>query len=157
MAKKKRVNVNIRFNLLSLIAYLAGAVLLITLFRLQVIEGLDYREKSNTRLAKEVTIEPTRGNILDRTGNVYATTDMRYKLELYKTNISDEELNKTALTIIDVLEKRGETYNSTLPIDVNQMKYRFLEGEDLQKWKKKNKIPLEASAEEAFNILKKNK
>lgn len=156
MAKKKRVNVNIRFNLLSLIAYLAGAVLLITLFRLQVIEGLDYREKSNTRLAKEVTIEPTRGNILDRTGNVYATTDMRYKLELYKTNISDEELNKTALTIIDVLEKRGETYNSTLPIDVNQMKYRFLEGEDLQKWKKKNKIPLEASAEEAFNILKKN-
>ena len=56
----KKINTQLRFSSINLIIYIAGIILLTTLFKIQVIDGLSYREKSNTRLSKEVVIEPTR-------------------------------------------------------------------------------------------------
>ena len=76
----KKENVNLRFNVLTVIVYVVGIILLVRLFNLQIVHGAEYRETSNTRLSRESTLEATRGDILDRTGNVLATTKTTFNL-----------------------------------------------------------------------------
>ena len=63
---------NVRYNILTLIVYIIGVILLIQLFNLQIIHGEEYLEKSSSRLTRETTIVAARGNILDRNGNTLA-------------------------------------------------------------------------------------
>ena len=63
---------NVRYNILTLIVYIIGIILLIQLFNLQIIHGEEYLEESSSRLTRENTIVAARGNILDRNGNVLA-------------------------------------------------------------------------------------
>ena len=155
MSKKiKKENINLRFNILSLIAYLVGIVLIIQLFNLQIVHGEEYREQSNTRLSRESKLQAARGNILDSSGNVLAASKMGFSLELYKTKINDEDLNKAILDLTKVLEEHGQSYVDSFPI--NPDPYEFtIEGEELSKWKEKNKLKEEASAEDCFNYFKK--
>ena len=74
---------NYRYGLLAFLTYLVGIILLANLFKIQVIDGKDYREKATSRLVKEVKVEPVRGNIMDRTGTVYAKTDLTYNVYIY--------------------------------------------------------------------------
>ena len=93
----------LRFNIITLIVYLCGVILLLQLFNLQIIHGQEYREQSNTRLTRQTTLLAARGEISDRTGTVLATNTTSVSLELYKTKIDDETLNTAILNIINVL------------------------------------------------------
>ena len=101
----KKPNINFRFNLLTVLTYIAGIILIIRLFNLQIVHGAEYREESNTRLTRESTIEAARGAILDRTGTTLVSSNMTFSLEIYKTKIDDDNLNVAILNIIQVLEK----------------------------------------------------
>lgn len=155
MSKKiKKENINLRFNILSLIAYLVGIALVIQLFNLQIVNGEEYREQSNTRLSRESKLQAARGNILDSSGNMLATSKMGFSLELYKTKIDDEALNKSILELIKVLESHGQGYVDSFPIKPDPYEFT-IEGDELSKWKEKNKLKEEASAEDCFNYFKK--
>ena len=78
-------NINLRFNILTLLIYIIGIILIIQLFNLQIIKGEDYRNQSNTRLSRESKLEASRGKILDKTGNILASTKMGFSIELYKS------------------------------------------------------------------------
>ena len=97
--------INLRFNVSTVFTYIVGIILMIQLFNLQIVHGAEYREESNTRLTRESTLEATRGNILDKTGNVLVTSEMTFGLELYKTKIDTDTLNQAILNIIEVLDK----------------------------------------------------
>ena len=64
----KSANVNLRFNLLTILTYIIGIILIAQLFNLQIVHGAEYREQSNTRLTRESTLEAARGSILDSSG-----------------------------------------------------------------------------------------
>ena len=85
-----KANFNLRYNSLIAIVYIIGIILLIQLFRLQIVNGKEYRETSNSRLTRESTIEAARGKILDRNSNVLAFTKTGYSVELYKTKLEDQ-------------------------------------------------------------------
>ena len=55
---------------------------------MQIVNGKEYRETSNTRLSRETVIKAARGSIKDRTGNLLVTTKMGFNIELYKTKIN---------------------------------------------------------------------
>ena len=119
MGKKiKQENINLRFNVLSLIAYLVGIVLVVQLFNLQIVHGAEYREQSNTRLSRESKLQAARGEILDSSGNTLATTKMGFSLELYKTKNSNEELNNVILKIVNLLEANNDKYINNFPIGI---------------------------------------
>ena len=65
---------NFRFNFIIIVVYMIGVILLIQLFNLQIVQGNDYRDSSNTRLTREAKIEAARGSIGDRTGNILVST-----------------------------------------------------------------------------------
>ena len=64
----KELNNKLRFNLLYIIVYVSGIILLAGLFNLQIVKGNDYRKISNTRLSRNMTVKASRGDILDSSG-----------------------------------------------------------------------------------------
>ena len=101
----KKEHVNLRFNILTIVVYFIGIILLVRLFNLQIVHGASYRETSNTRLSRESTLEAARGEIMDRSGNVLASTYTTFNLELYKTKSDNETLNKCLLNLVNLLDK----------------------------------------------------
>ena len=153
MNKTRSKRDKLRYNIVSVVVYIIGIILLIQLFNLQIIKGKDYREQSNTRLSRESVLQAARGNILDQSGNKLATTKAGYVLKIYKTKIDEDALNKTLLKIVNVLEQNEDTYIDSLPIKVEP--FEFTIGEETQKkWKTQNNIEENKTAEECFNILK---
>ena len=151
--KKIRANFNLRYNLLSAFVYLIGAILIMQLFRLQIINGAEYRETSNARLTRESTIEGARGNIEDRNETVLATTKTGYSVELYKTKNTNQELNYVILKIVNLLESNEDKYINNFPIDFN-LKFTYTSNEKIRNWKVRNKIDEDASEKECINIFK---
>ena len=145
---------NYRYGLLAFLTYLVGIILLANLFKIQVIDGKDYREKATSRLVKEVKVEPVRGNIMDRTGTVYAKTDLTYNVYIYKGKKSNEELNEMGKIVIDILNKNEEKYLNYLPITKDLTKFTEKSEKVLENWKKKHNIQEKAGPLEAFNVLK---
>lgn len=154
MAKKSEIEkTNFRFNMLTTIVYMVGIILLVQLFNLQIIHGSEYRNTSNTKLSREVQIEATRGKIYDRTGTILADTEMGFNVQLFKTKVSEKELNSAMLTLSKILESNKDSYIDKLPIKVNPYKFT-IEKEELKMFKLENGIDSAASAEEAFLVLK---
>ncbi len=151
--KKTKSNLNLRFNILTVLTYCIGIVLIIQLFNLQIVHGAEYREESNTRLTRETTLEAARGEILDRTGTALVTNSTKFSLELYKTKIDDNELNNSILNIVNLLEKYQVKYVDSFPISINPFEYTISD-ETLANWKEDNNLDANISAEEAFYKFK---
>lgn len=154
MKPKGNYNERVRYNVLTIIILVVGIILLAQLFNLQVIHGKEYLETSNTRLTRESTIKAARGDITDSSGNKLVTTKMGFSLELFKTKIGTQTLNTTILNLINLLEKNEDTYVDNFPITVNPFAFKQESEEEQKNWKIENEIDENASAEEAFNILK---
>jgi len=145
---------NLRFNIITVITYIVGIILIFQLFNLQIVNGKEYRETSNTRLTRESTVKAARGNISDATGNKLVTTKTGYTLELYKTKIDNQTLNESIYKLMKILEKNKDDPVDNLPITVNPFKYKIENEEKKKEWKKQYGIAENATAEEAFNTLK---
>ena len=153
MNNQKDRSVKLRYNIVTAIIYIIGIILILQLFNLQIVHGEEYKEKSNTRLTRESVLEAARGNVLDQTGNKLATTTLGYSLELYKTKIDNETLNNTLLKITQVLEANNDSYIDNFPISVEPFAFKISE-EAQKKWKEKNNIDINKTAEECFYIFK---
>lgn len=142
---------NVRYNILSILVYIIGIILIIQLFNLQIVHGEEYLEKANSRLTREVAIKAARGNILDCNGNLLAGNQIRYSLKIYKSKIEEKDLNTTILNTINILEKNGDTYNEEFPISINPIKYKYQNQDNITKWIEENDLQEGATAEQALN------
>lgn len=152
----KEAKKNIRFNLLTLLTCIIGIVLLFQLFNLQILNGDSYYSQATSRLVRRTVIEAPRGEILDCNGNTIVTNKMGFSLNLYKTNISSDELNEMLLRIVNLLEKNDDTYSDDFPISVNPIKFSFSNDENKSqeiKWKKQNNFKEDATAEECYEYF----
>ena len=143
---------NIRYNIMSLIIYAIGIIIIVRLFSLQIVNGEEYLEKSNSRLTRETVVKASRGNIFDCNGNILAGTKIKYSLELYKSKIETEQLNNTILNAINVLGKNSDTYIDEFPITINPIQYKFSDEEKTKNWLERKKIDVNSSAEQALNF-----
>ena len=144
---------NLRFNIITMLVYVVGIVLIAQLFNLQVVNGQTYREQSNTRLARVSSIQAARGSIMDRSGNELAGVKTQNNVEMYKTNISNEELNNAILNLMNLLNQHQVQVEDAFPIKINPFEFT-IEGDTLTKWKEKYKIDADATAEQAFYKFK---
>ena len=144
---------NVRYNILTVIVYIIGIVLLVQLFNLQIVHGEEYLEKSSSRLTRESIIHAARGNILDRNGNILAGTSSKYSLNIYRSKIDTNTLNNTILDVVKVLEQNGDKYKDTFPIKINPIEYT-IDGEEKTNWLKNNDLDENTSAEDVINKYK---
>ena len=154
MNKEKNRNDRIRYNILTTLVYIAGIILLIQLFNLQIIHGAEYRETSNSRLTRETVVKAARGSIKDRTGVELVRTDTGYSAEIYSTKVTDAELNLAIEKFIEILESNKDTYIDNLPIKVDPFEFTEKDEESQKEWKKENNLDENYSAEQVFYALK---
>lgn len=154
MGKEKAKNDRIRYNILTILVYIVGIVLLAQLFNLQIVHGEEYRETSNTKLTRESVLKADRGSIKDSSGTMLASVDAQYSIVLYKTKVNNETLNTTILKLLNILSTNSDSYVDNFLIDVNPYRFKLEEEESQKKWKKANNIDEDATAEEAFNYFK---
>lgn len=149
----KKPNINLRYNLLTVFVYIIGIILIIKLFSLQIVHGAEYREESNTRLTRESTLEAARGSILDRSGTSLVSSTVEFSLEMYKTKVDDDTLNKSILNMVQVLEKYGISYDDTFPVTINPYAYT-IQGDNLKEWLDDNDLDENTTPEQAFDKFK---
>ncbi|MBO4816054.1 MAG: penicillin-binding protein 2 [Clostridia bacterium] len=153
MKKKiKKEYTNFRFNVLTVLVYIIGIILIVKLFELQIVKGVEYREISNTRLSRESVLEASRGEILDRSGNVLATTTSSFNIELYKTKSDNDTLNKCILNLIELFEAYNVGYPNSFPIN-NEATEFTIDGENLRKWLENYKLDNSSTPQDVMNYF----
>ncbi len=145
---------NVRYYILIAIMCLMILALIIRLIDLQVINGESYRERSVRRVIRTVENQAPRGNIYDRNGNVLATNETTYVLNLYRTKQTQDDINRLLLDIANVLIKNNDEYFNNFPIDFDTMSYKIT-GATLDKWKKDNDIEDGLNVEDVINLFSK--
>lgn len=154
MKAGKPTNLKIRYNIITTLTYVVGIVLLVQLFNLQIVNGEEYRQTSNTRLSRESVLKAARGNITDSSGTVLVGTTTSHNLEVYKSKIDNNTLNETLLKAAIVLEENNSKFIDNFPININPFSFTYNNSERETKWKKANKIDENLTAEETFYKFK---
>lgn len=144
---------NVRYNILTILTYIIGMILIIQLFNLQIVHGEEYLQTANSRLTRETVIKAARGKIYDCNGILLAGNKIRYSLKIYKSKIDEEELNITILNTINLLEKNGDIYKDEFPININPIEYNFKDINNLSKWLESSNLKEETGPEEAIEVF----
>ena len=116
-----------RTTVLILVFVIMSVVLVRRLFDLQIIQGEDYISKFQARTTKERVLRSTRGNILDRNGDILASNVLSYSLTLEDngTYTSTREKNLTlnggAYQVLQILHSNGDdiTHSFHIVVDKN--------------------------------------
>ena len=104
-----------------------SVVLVRRLFDLQIIQGEDYISKFQDRTTKERVLKSTRGNILDRNGDILASNVLSYSLTLEdngtytSTREKNLTLNGVAYQVLQILHSNGDdiTHSFHIVVDKN--------------------------------------
>ncbi len=126
---------NNRYLILSIITFLVSIVFIIRLFNLQIVDGKEYREKSERRMLRTEVITAPRGEIVDRNGVILATSKLSFNVELYKVNVTAEEQNDALVKLIKILDENGDAISSSFPINDSKSGFNFESQEEENKWK----------------------
>ena len=114
-----------RTTVLILIFAMMSVVLIRRLFDLQIIQGQDYISKFAARTTKERVIKSTRGNILDRNGDILASNVLSYSLTLEdngtytSTREKNLTLNGVAYQVLKILHQNGDDITHSFHIVVD--------------------------------------
>lgn len=104
-----------------------SVVLVRRLFDLQIIQGEDYISKFQARTTKGRVLKSTRGNILDRNGDILASNVLSYSLTLEdngtytSTREKNLTLNGVAYQVLQILHSNGDdiTHSFHIVVDKN--------------------------------------
>lgn len=140
-----------RTLILIIIIILISLIFILRLFNLQIINGKEYREKSQTRMLRTEEIEAPRGEITDRNGIVLATSKLSYNLVMYKVSVGTEKQNESIATVIKILEKNSDNIYSTFPINETFDDFSFSSKEEELKWKYEMNIDENYTFEQVIN------
>lgn len=77
-----------RVKIFRIILFIAFSAILIQLIYLQIIRGSIYRAESETQAIKKVTLEPFRGNLYDRNGQLIVHSEPSYILKITPSDFS---------------------------------------------------------------------
>ena len=101
-----------RLLVLVFVLFGMGGYLIYTIFQLQIVHGEEYYNNFQLSITRERTIIPTRGNILDRNGNLLAYNELAYSVtieDVYESGRGkNAKLNATILSLIKMIEKSGD-------------------------------------------------
>ncbi|HEY9060320.1 MAG TPA: penicillin-binding protein 2 [Pseudobacteroides sp.] len=103
-----------RYNILAIFFILFGAVIVVQLVNLQIINGKKYDEESQRKLPNVRRVSAPRGNIEDRYGVPLAVNRVGYTIQIIKTKMDAEERDQMLLKLVNIFEKNGDNYDKSL-------------------------------------------
>lgn len=92
-------------------------VYLVFLYKLQIIKGEEYYNRSNEITTTTRPVTAARGNILDRYGRVLVSNKECYNLQIDTDKLfANEDPNAVILELVKLVEGFGDSYTDDLPI-----------------------------------------
>jgi len=143
-----------RLDYLRAIIVLIALLLIFRLADLQIVQGDYYKNRAENIRTRIIRIDAPRGPIVDRFGRTLAGNKMSYSVNIMKANLPKTDINEIALTVINIIEKNGDAYKDDIPILINPIRFTFLEDE--LNWKRKYNISDNASAQQAFEQIRRD-
>ena len=111
--------IKFRYNQILLFTLILMAILFVRLFGLTVVEGSEWAEEAQSISTKRVYSSAPRGEILDRYGRLLAANRPSFTVIFSEGNLKDEEINRQALELMNLLEQNGDSINDNLHIILN--------------------------------------
>lgn len=144
-----------RQNQILLIILVLMSTLAIRLFSLTVVEGVKWEEAAQAISIKSIYTSAPRGEILDRYGRLLAGNRPSFTVQFSENNLSDEELNGQALSLVKLLVQNQDTINDNFPILLNvDGTFAYTYQKTIEEWLVSQEMPSNFSAEQAFNEIR---
>ena len=153
---------------LAIVALLSAAILIVcmvTLYKLQIVEGRAYYEESQNNNISYPTVTAARGSIMDRYGRVLVENRVCNNLVIDETELFPDgkaetiaKANAAILQLAEMIVQYGDTYTDTLPI-TKTPPFEYTEMSDLQRvflsaYLKDKKLPETTSAVELMAFMR---
>ena len=107
-----------RYIVCYLLLFAVFGVYVMRLFQWQIIDGDSYYSLANTTTSSYIKLTATRGEILDRNGELLAQNRTCYNIVFDDTLIDREKLNDTILELIGIMEETDSEWIDALPIQL---------------------------------------
>ncbi|MDE6435115.1 MAG: hypothetical protein K2L07_12900 [Lachnospiraceae bacterium] len=125
-----------RLFIVSMVMLVLFSMLVIRLFKLQIIEGEEHLENFTYKSKKTLTVEAARGNIFDCNGKLLAYNQLAYSVTFENTNKLTEIASENGVTentlknsvvakTIKILEKNGDQISIDFPLELRRGAIRF--------------------------------
>jgi penicillin-binding protein 2 len=143
-----------RLDYLRAIIVFIALLLIFRLADLQIVKGDYYKNRAENIRTRIIRIDAPRGPIVDRYGRTLAGNKMSYSVNIMKANLPKTDINEIALTVINIIERNGDTFKDEIPILINPIRFTYYEDE--LNWKRKYNIPDNATVQEAFAKIRRD-
>ncbi len=153
-----------RLVLMAAVTVLLIVISVVTLYKLQIVEGRAYYEESQNNNVETKRVTAARGSIMDRYGRVLVQNRVCNNLiidttELFRDDDPDYvRANANILMLINAILEYGDSYNDTLPITM-EPPFEFtdmtsIQRETLQAYLREKDISEDASAVEIMAYMR---
>src|SRR5665648_339512 len=141
---------------ITFLIFILMLVLVIRLFVLTVIENDKWSEAASGVSVKNIYTPAPRGEIFDKYGRLLAGNQQTFALQINPTYYeNDSEINDVSIEIVKILDQNGDKYYDNLPIVINNGKFSYTYQKEIEDWLTNQNLPVNLSAEQAFNELRK--
>lgn len=155
----------IRLAIVALLSVAILVVCLVTLYKLQIVEGRAYYEESQNNNVSYPTVTAARGSLMDRYGRVLVENRVCNNLIIDETELFPDgkpetiaKANAAILQLAEMITQYGDSYTDTLPI-TKTPPFEYTEMSDLQRvflsaYLKDKKLPETTSAVELMAYMR---
>lgn len=153
--KKFLIKQNLRLSIVYIIVIVLFSLLIIKLYKLQVVDGEYYSREVTGSTLRNVEVTASRGSIYDSYGRVVATNEASYAVNI-DPSVGVENINDMLANLINLLEENGETIDVSLPVTSTLPRQFLFEGNEKQekRWKKDMTLDEDLDASHCYDELK---
>ena len=105
-----------RYEKIVIVIILLMAVLAVRLFMVTILQHDRWSMEAVDQNTKTIFESAPRGNVYDRNGNVLAENKQVFAVTFNVSSMTTEEINDSALKLVNVLIKNKEKYTDSFPI-----------------------------------------
>lgn len=145
---------NTRYQQMVVFLILLMVILGVRLFVVTILQHDEWTTEASDQNTKTITTSAPRGNIYDRNGQALAVNKQVFTVNFNASALDTEEINDSALTLINTLIKNKDKYTDNFPIKIDKNgNFYYTYKQQINKWLSKQGFDVDLSAREAFERL----
>lgn len=130
-------------------------ILGVRLFVITVLQHDEWTVEASDQNTKTIYTTAPRGNIYDRNGQPLALNKQTFTATFNASSLSTEEINASALTLMNTLIKNNDKYTDNFPIKIGTTgKFYYTYDVKKRNWLKSEGFPTNLTAKQAFDRLR---
>lgn len=144
-----------RYEKIVMVIIVLMAVLAVRLFMVTILQHDRWSMEAVDQNTKTIFESAPRGNIYDRNGNVLAENKQVFAVTFNVSSMTTEEINDSALKLVNVLIKNNEKYTDNFPIKRDHDgNFYYTYDKKIETWLKRQGFSTKLTAAQAFARLR---